>query len=118
MLPALRSRFRFWMAPVAILGVSAVAVAIILLLKPQVGEPAGAALRAAAWNVDCPGAMESDFKCLQKHYQVLVASNGVGAAIADMKDAYEKSGYVRSNCHQLVHVVGGRRQVRGRGEGI
>ena len=26
--------------------------------------------------------------------------------MTDMKDAYEKSGYVKSNCHQLVHVVG------------
>jgi hypothetical protein len=106
MSPAIRSKMKWWMAPAAILGVSAVAVATILLFKPQVGESAGNKTAVAKWSVDCAGAMANDFKCYQTHYQKMVASNGVAAAVADMKDAYEKSSFVKGNCHQLVHVVG------------
>ncbi|HEU4424756.1 MAG TPA: hypothetical protein VFR67_19700 [Pilimelia sp.] len=94
------------MAPVAILAVSAVAVVAILLLKPKLGDDPAAAVAAGRWDVDCAAEKAGDFKCFQQHYQALVAGSGVAAAMTDMKDAYEKSEFVKGNCHQLVHVVG------------
>jgi hypothetical protein len=95
---------KWWMAPVAILTVSGLAVGAILL-APRSGDSRIPAT-TAAWDTDCTGALAKDFTCFQQHYQGLVHNNGVAAAFADIKDAYNKSDYVKGNCHQLVHVIG------------
>jgi hypothetical protein len=99
---------KWWMAPVVILAVSAVAVAAILISRPQLGGSASPAPAAVAgkWSEACPGAKSADFTCMQEHYKALVAGKGVAAAFVDIKDAYEKDGAVKGNCHQLVHVIG------------
>ena len=96
----------WWMVPVAVLTTSAVAIAAILITKPQFGgaDPAGAS--AVSWESACPDALSTDFKCFEKHYQTLVADVSVEAAFVDVKDAYEKSATVKGNCHQLMHVLG------------
>ena len=101
---AKQQKLKWWMAPVAILAVCGVAVATILLFKPSIGSSHLPA--AKQWDVDCAGAKATDFKCLQTHYQNMIAARGIAAAFVDVKDAYQKSPYVKSNCHQLVHVIG------------
>jgi hypothetical protein len=90
------------MAPVAILAFSAFAVAGILL-SPRAGD---GGRPATAWDVDCSGETADDFVCLQRQYQTLVYNEGVAAAFAQIKVAYNESDFVRGSCHQLVHVIG------------
>jgi hypothetical protein len=103
---AVMAKLRWWMAPVAILTASAVAVVGILVYRPQLNLFRPAAPSAKAWNVDCGGGRSSDFKCFQTHYQIMVARKGVAAAFTDVKDADAKSAYVHGNCHQIAHVIG------------
>jgi hypothetical protein len=105
MSPAVPLRLKWWMTPIVILAASALVIAAILF-KPRAGDPRPSEPTAAKWDIDCSNAQANDFKCFQKHYQLLVSSKGVGAAFVDIKDAYDKSSYVKSNCHQLVHVIG------------
>ncbi len=55
---------------------------------------------------DCSGARASDYQCIQKRYQDLVHESGVQAAFTDLKGAYETDEFVKSNCHQITHVIG------------
>ncbi|HEX2097683.1 MAG TPA: hypothetical protein VHF46_01315, partial [Rubrobacteraceae bacterium] len=57
-------------------------------------------------EVECSGSLSSDYACYQKRYQGLVNDSGVEAAFTNLKDEYTKNRFVRSNCHQLVHVIG------------
>jgi hypothetical protein len=43
---------------------------------------------------------------VQKRYQDLVHQSGVQAAFTDLKGAYETNEFVKSNCHQITHVIG------------
>jgi hypothetical protein len=98
------SENRWWMAPVAILAVSAVAVAAILITKPQIGSPRTPVdTMAGKWSQSCPG---GDLTCFRDHYRALVLAKDVDAAFVDIKDAYDKAEPVKANCHQLVHVIG------------
>ena len=97
-------RSGWWRIPVAVLIASAVAVAAILLAKSQGGAPDPAT--AVTWEAACPDGLSGDFKCFERHYQTVVNSQSVEAAFTDIKDAYERSPYVKGNCHQLVHVIG------------
>lgn len=97
-------RSSWWRIPVAVLIASAVAAVAILLAKPQGGAPDPAT--AVTWEAACPDGLSGDFKCFERHYQTIVNSQSVEAAFTDIKDAYERSPYVKGNCHQLVHVIG------------
>lgn len=55
---------------------------------------------------DCSGASAGDYACYQQRYQNLVRDSGVETAFDELKDEYGKNGFVRSNCHQLSHVIG------------
>jgi hypothetical protein len=55
---------------------------------------------------DCSGALSSDYACYQERYQSLVRVFGVETAFDELKGEYGKNGFVRSNCHQLTHVIG------------
>ena len=87
---------KWWLLPSGIL------VASILMMAGIVFEPPKASETAA----DCSGALSTDYACYQERYQNLVNDSGVQAAFADLKDEYSKNGFVRSNCHQLSHVIG------------
>lgn len=80
--------------PIGVLAASAwVALTIVVVFGvPFVGSAA----------VDCSGALASNYAC----YQDLVKDSGVGVAFDDIKDEYEKNDFVKSGCHQLVHVIG------------
>jgi hypothetical protein len=57
-------------------------------------------------TANCSDALSSNYVCHQKRYQNLVRNSGVEAAFAELKDTYEKNDFVKSGCHQLVHVIG------------
>jgi hypothetical protein len=101
---AFLSKLRWWVAPAALLAASALAVVTVVIVKPQLSRANTAT--AAKWSTDCAGGQANNFDCFQKHFQTLVAAKGVAAAFVDIKDAYDKSQFVKGNCHQLVHVIG------------
>jgi len=48
----------------------------------------------------------ADFSCYEKYYENLAQEKGIVAAFADLKERYNGSAYVRSQCHPLTHVIG------------
>lgn len=54
----------------------------------------------------CEGADTNNFDCYERHYQDLVARDGIPAAFADLKARYGVNGFVRAQCHPLTHVIG------------
>jgi hypothetical protein len=59
-----------------------------------------------AATTDCSGDPSTDFACLQERYQGLVYSLGVEAAFAELKNELPRNELVRSNCHELTHIIG------------
>jgi hypothetical protein len=77
------------------------------------GEPSEKTSEAVAVSetsegaaTDCSDASTTDYVCYQKRYQALVHDYDVEAAFAELKDEYTTNKFVRSNCHQLTHVIG------------
>lgn len=99
-----------WFLPLGILGISVLIVLIIVLDKPSIIDrsPIEEAAQRVAGKADgdCSGASSNDYACYQARYQNLVKDSGVDAAFAELKDEYEKNGFVKSQCHQLTHVIG------------
>jgi hypothetical protein len=88
---------RWWLLPLGILNVSALIAVSIMVFGPSFLGPAVA---------DCSGERANDYSCYQKRYQDLVNNSGVQAAFTDLKDEFNKEPFVKSNCHQLTHVIG------------
>ncbi len=88
---------KFWWIIPILLVLSAGAVSY-LLLQPK---PA-----AKASIVSCDGAAASEFKCWEQRYQQIVNNDSPKAAFSDVRAVYEKSEYMRANCHQVSHVIG------------
>ena len=75
------------------------AVALILPIYDSVpGET-----KIAKSLSDCP---DSDYRCYAAYYATLTYDNDPAAAFADIKQAYNTDSYVKSECHQLVHIIG------------
>ena len=55
--------------------------------------------------VDC-STRTNDFDCWGERYKAMVQQQSPQAAFADIKQAYERHDFVRSQCHQIVHVLG------------
>jgi hypothetical protein len=56
--------------------------------------------------VECTNERASEFKCWQQRYEAIVEQDSPKAAFTDVRKAYEEVGYVKSNCHQIAHVIG------------
>lgn len=56
--------------------------------------------------VTCADAREADFDCWRERYETFVLQDSPKAAFADFREQYEKLAYVKSNCHQIAHVIG------------
>ena len=54
----------------------------------------------------CTDPSRTEYACYQKRYQALVHGSGVEAAFAALKDELARDAFVRSNCHQMTHVIG------------
>lgn len=61
---------------------------------------------AKAAAVQCAGPNASNFTCWQQHYGAVVANNSVKAAFVDFRKEYSANPYIKSNCHQIGHVIG------------
>lgn len=55
---------------------------------------------------ECVDSRAQDFSCWQRHYTVLVTDQSPEAAFADFRKNYETNPYIKSNCHQVAHVIG------------
>jgi hypothetical protein len=62
---------------------------------------------AAEYSKFCTeGASAADFSCFDELYARIVKEAGIPTAFADLKERYEQSDYVQSQCHPLTHVIG------------
>jgi hypothetical protein len=87
---------KWWLVPLGILVVSTL-VAVGIFFRPS---------EASKTTADCSGASATDYACYQEHYRDLVGDSGVEAAFAELKDEHEENEFVKSNCHQMTHVIG------------
>ena len=55
---------------------------------------------------ECQKAAAKDYQCYAKYYAAVAYSKGNAAAFKDMEAAYNTDDFVKSQCHQLAHVVG------------
>lgn len=60
--------------------------------------------KAAA--VACTDTQATDFSCWQEYYQAVVDNESPEAAFADFRKAYDTNPFVKSQCHQIGHVIG------------
>lgn len=49
---------------------------------------------------------EDHFACLERYYRALVTARGVPSAFVDLAALYNEDVFVKTQCHQLVHVIG------------
>lgn len=56
--------------------------------------------------VSCEGDQAAQFSCWQARYKAMVAKQSPAPAFADFRTNYEMNPYVKSNCHQIGHVIG------------
>jgi hypothetical protein len=97
-----KARPHAWLAlPACILLVAGIIAVSIISRGQATGQPA-----APTVVVSCDGAQASNFDCWQSRYQAMVAKQSPTAAFADFKKNYDTNPYVKSNCHQLGHVIG------------
>ena len=54
----------------------------------------------------CEGADSIDLACQEHYYAELVRSEGVDAAFAGLKVAFDEHGFIRAGCHPIVHAIG------------
>ncbi len=94
----------WWVYPIAILIFSALLSFRISTNQDIEGEFDA----ASAPLVECANTeRQEDFDCWAERYQVLIAQNDdPGLAFADVKTADASIPYVKSNCHQIAHVIG------------
>lgn len=59
------------------------------------------------YEPDCPptNALYERFQCFRKFYGKIISTDGVNAALADIKSRYDDP-FIKSQCHQLMHVIG------------
>lgn len=55
---------------------------------------------------ECQQAAAKDYQCYAKYYAALAYDQGNAAAFKDMEAAYNADDFVKSQCHQLAHIVG------------
>lgn len=48
----------------------------------------------------------ADFSCYEEFFQESVQKEGIPAAFASLRKAYQGNDYVRAQCHPLTHVIG------------
>lgn len=46
------------------------------------------------------------FLCYDNYYQRLTKTESVASAINDLKERYDSDSFIRSQCHQMAHVIG------------
>lgn len=96
-------RFRgWWQLVLALLVVTGSLAASSLIIR----RAANAVTFTPAKLQDCRQKGDNSFTCYGKYYAQLTFDAGTDAAFADMQKAYEADPTVKSQCHQLAHIVG------------
>ena len=57
-------------------------------------------------NPNCSVSMPTDYACYQDRYRDLVHGPGVQTAFDELRREMTINDFVRSNCHQMTHVIG------------
>ncbi len=92
----MKHKLNIWIAaPICFVLIAAV-VAVVIVRKSSAEAPI----------VQCSGATTSQFSCWQDRYNAMVAQQSPEAAYVDFKASYDTNGYVKTNCHQIGHVIG------------
>lgn len=55
---------------------------------------------------ECQRQTPRDYQCYAKYYAVMTYDQGPKAAFVDMEREYNDDPFVKSECHQLAHIVG------------
>jgi hypothetical protein len=111
---------RWWLLPLGIVTTSVLVALGIVVFQPSFIEEvfaervsaqtsgffAGAKGPTGEAAEECTGARARDYACIQKRYQDLVHGSGVQTAFTELKSAYETNEFIKSNCHQITHVIG------------
>lgn len=112
---------RWWLLPIGIVTASMFIALGIVVFQPSFieevfaerlsAQTAGSTFGGAKQPTgeaaeDCSGARASDYQCVQRRYQDLVHGSGVQAAFTELKGAYETDEFIKTNCHQITHVIG------------
>jgi len=93
---------KFWL-PLATLALALIAVTAILINHNHNKSSRSLASAAAPADV-C--ANNSDFGCYRKELTSITKEQGPEKAFTLVKQQYSSSSYVKSQCHQLTHVIG------------
>jgi len=75
---------------------------------PEVFSRVDAEATELAETLELAAACANDrtLKCFEDYYENLVTKKGIVYAFADMRKRYETDGFIRSQCHPLVHAIG------------
>lgn len=75
-----------------------VVLASIIFLSPQ---------KIKQSLVDCTSSQSaSDFACWKERFEYITSDKSSAEAFVDLRKAYDSSPFVRSQCHQLTHIIG------------
>lgn len=98
----------WWALPVVILLCSATAAFALIKSGTKTTEVQNTFNPNTATLVDCLGTpRESELDCWRERMEVMVAQNDSNTKVfADANAAYQTSTYVKSNCHQIAHIIG------------
>ncbi len=84
-------------------------VVVPVLVLAGAGFAAWQILRPAAKSdkiVVCTGADGASFPCWQEYYDNLVTQQSPAAAFVEFRKGYEANAFIKTNCHQVAHVIG------------
>jgi hypothetical protein len=94
--PKVKLRRYAWLA-IPILVLAAATTTAMIILKPA---------PTTAIVTECTGELAEQFTCWQSRYNAIVANQSPETAMDDFKKQFDAVPYVKSNCHQISHVIG------------
>ena len=56
--------------------------------------------------IKCAGQQEADFQCWKTYFEAIVYNDSPEESLKQAQIENDKGSYVRSNCHQVAHVIG------------
>lgn len=98
----LKKRFlnHWWLLPITILVVSFSVSGFIINNTLQSQSPINLSIS------DCTGQKENDFKCWKSYFEAIVYNQSPEEFLKQAQIENDKGTYVRTNCHQIAHVIG------------
>ena len=56
--------------------------------------------------IECADVQAEDFNCWRQRYTEIVTDTSPERAFTDFRKQYEAVPFVKTNCHQIAHVIG------------